>query len=40
MNCKEFAMMASDLAGEKLIEASKYKLALEELADMVVSRKA
>jgi hypothetical protein len=28
MNCKEFAMMAGDLAGEKLIEASKYKLAL------------
>ncbi len=28
MNCKEFAMMVSDLAGEKLIEATKYKLAL------------
>jgi hypothetical protein len=28
MNCKEFELTVSDLAGEQLIEASKYKLAL------------
>jgi hypothetical protein len=28
MNCKEFEMTVSELAGEQLVEASKYKLAL------------